>query len=68
MKIENTQVITYKDGIIVPETLRNQILTWYYHISYHSGRDRMYMTMAETLYWDKIEADVTEFIKDCPTC
>ena len=66
--IENVQVITYKDRIFVPKELRNRTLTWYHHYLCHPGRDRMYKTMAATLYWDNMETDVSKFIKTCSTC
>ena len=66
--IENVQVITYKDRIFVPKKLRNRALTWYHHYLCHPGRDRMYKTMAATLYWDNMETDVSKFTKTCPTC
>ena len=66
--IENVQVITYKDRILVPKELRNRTLTWYHHYLCHPGRDRMYKTMAATLYWDNMETDVSKFIKTCSTC
>ena len=66
--IENVQVITYKDRIFVPKELRNRTLNWYHHYLCHPGRDRMYKTMAATLYWDNMETDVSKFTKTCPTC
>ena len=67
-EIENVQVITYKDRIFVPKELRNQTLNWYHHYLCHPGRDRMYKTMAATLYWDNMETDVSRFTKTCSTC
>ena len=67
-EIENVQVITYKDRIFIPKELRNQTLNWYHHYLCHPGRDRMYKTMAATLYWDNMETDVSRFTKTCSTC
>ncbi len=65
--IENVQLVTYKDRIFIPETLRNQVLTWYHYYLCHPGKGRVYNTMAATLYWDKMEADITAFTKGCST-
>ena len=67
-EIENVQVITYKDRIFIPKELRNRTLNWYHHYLCHPGRDRMYKTMAATLYWDNMETDVSRFTKTCSTC
>ena len=61
-------LITYKDRIFVPKEMRNRTLTWYHHYLCHPGRDRMYKTIAATLYWDNMETDVSKFIKTCSTC
>ena len=43
-------------------------MKWYHHYLCHPGEARMYKTLASTLYWEKMENEIRQFVKQCPTC
>ena len=68
LKVEQTQVIVYKNHIYIPNNLRSKVLDWYHHYLCHPGKTRMYKTIASTMYWENMEKDIAVFTKACPTC
>ena len=53
LKVEQTQVIVYKNRIYIPNGLCSKVLDWYHHYLCHPGKTRMYKTIASTMYWER---------------
>ena len=68
LKVEQIQVIAYKNRIYIPKELRSKVLEWYHHYLCHPGKTRMYKTIASTMYWENMDKDIAAFTKACPTC
>ena len=66
--VEQVKVITYKNRVYVPQQLRTRLIKWYHHYLCHPGEARMHKTMASTLYWEKMEDDIRQYVKQCKTC
>ena len=66
--VEQVKVVTYKNRIYVPKDFRIKIMKWYHHYLCHPGEARMHKTLSSTLYWEKMEDQIRQFVKQCPTC
>ena len=66
--VEQVKIVTYKNRIYVPKQLRARIIKWYHHYLCHPGEIRMHKTMASTLYWEKLEDEIKQFVKKCKAC
>ena len=52
--------------IIMPTNLRHQILEQLH--TNHMGIEKIKLLAHESVYWSSINADIDNFIKNCPTC
>ena len=57
-----------KPRLVVPAALQSKVVEWYHHYLQHPGRDRLEETLAQTLYWRGMRADVKRFTKKCHRC
>ncbi|GMF57006.1 unnamed protein product [Phytophthora fragariaefolia] len=53
--------------IVVPESLRQDLVEMYHSYLLHPGADKQYHTMS-TFWWPGMEKDVTDFVKACRDC
>ena len=67
-EIEQKKIIPYKNCIYLPIKLRKRVLDWYHHYLCHSGKTRMYKTLASTMYWEGTEKDINTYIKQYTIC
>jgi hypothetical protein len=67
-KLEGKELITYNDKIVVPEILRDRIISWYHHYLCHPGQLRMEATLRQNYYWEKMRATVQSHVKACKIC
>jgi len=68
MVIEDTSVITYKNQIYVPKTLRQKIVAWYHLYLRHPGSTRMEATLRQLYWWPSLRNDVEKYVKTCREC
>ncbi|KAG3197602.1 hypothetical protein PC128_g6709 [Phytophthora cactorum] len=57
----------HQNKIMVPESLRQDLVETYHSYLLHPGADKQYHTMA-TFWWSGMEKDVTDFVKACNDC
>jgi len=60
----------YGDQLVIPESLRERILTLKHHatVSAHPGMSRMYYAMRRRYYWPSMVTDIYNTITKCTTC
>ena len=68
LTVEGVELITFNNRIVVPKTLQGRIVAWYHEYLVHPGMDRQTKTMAQTLYWRGMEADVGRYVRTCHKC
>ena len=54
--------------VYVPETLRDNLLSWYHEMLHHPGETRMSATIKQHFYWPGIDAAISHHVKTCDTC
>ncbi|OWZ13223.1 LOW QUALITY PROTEIN: Pol Polyprotein [Phytophthora megakarya] len=54
--------------IIVPNSLRADLMDWYHQNLCHPGGIRQYKTMHQIFYWPSMATTITEFCDKCQTC
>lgn len=61
---------SYGDQLVIPEALRERILTLEHHptVAAHPGMNRMYYTMRRKYYWPSMITDIYNTITRCTTC
>lgn len=67
-EIENVELITFNDKIVIPTALRSRILAWYHHYLVHPGSSRMEHTLRQTLTWPNLQTDVQKYVSTCKQC
>jgi len=73
MYFDKELVLVYEDDkkrprLVIPKKLQSKVISWYHHYLQHPGRDRMEETLALTMYWRGMRADVKKFCRYCPRC
>lgn len=60
----------YGDQLVIPEILRERILTLEHHetVSAHPGMNRMYYAMRHRYYWPSMVTDIYSTVIKCTTC
>ena len=67
--VDNVKVLTDKNlKMVIPNSLKDRILTWYHHYLQHPGHDRLEMTLRATMTWKGMREAVRRFTKKCPQC
>ncbi|KAF4127727.1 Integrase core domain [Phytophthora infestans] len=54
--------------VLVPESLRNKLLTTYHEWLIHPGASTMKATINQVFTWAKLDRDVTKFVEACLPC
>ena len=67
-QLEDVELITHKDKIYVPVTLRGRILSWYHQYLVHPGTVQMEATLKNTLTWPNLQKDVKRHVRTCKQC
>ncbi|KAE8993900.1 hypothetical protein PR001_g19447 [Phytophthora rubi] len=60
-------LLHYRKRVVVPESLRNNLVELYHEYLLHPGAEKQFRTMA-TFWWPGMEGDVTNFVKKCVDC
>jgi hypothetical protein len=66
--VEISTVITYKNKIYIPISLRKRIVWWYNTYLQHPGITRMEATLRQNLTWPNLRQDVEAAVKNCHEC
>ena len=66
--LEGSDLITYKDRIYIPPTLRKQVVEWYHSMLGHPGIKRTAATIIQHLIWPGLHQDVEQFVMKCSAC
>lgn len=66
--LENVDLITYKNKIVIPKVLQGRILAWYHQYLVHPGSVRMEATLRQTLTWPGLQKDVKRYVRTCRKC
>ena len=67
-EIDDYDLITHKDRIYVPESLRGRTVSWYYLYLCHPGGDRLANTLSSACYWKGMTSQAKSFCKKCGSC
>ena len=43
-------------------------MKWCHHYLYHPDEARIYHSLESTIYWEKMEDEIRQFVKQCPAC
>ena len=62
------QLICHNGKIVVPTLLQKHVIDWYHTILCHPGQNRTEETIAQHLWWPKMQEQITAFVQACPTC
>ena len=54
--------------MVIPESLQKPIITWFHHYLQHPGAERLYETLAATMYWRGMSKEIKQFTKHCKRC
>ena len=61
-------LVAFQGRVVVPDTLRDDLLDWYHHNLGHAGPNRLYKTMRQSLYWTAMKSSIIKRVKLCLTC
>ena len=68
INLEETDLVTYKNKIYVPNTLRRNMIEWYHNYLCHPGISRLTETLRRLFYWPGLDKDVKQHVKGCAIC
>ncbi|OWY96984.1 Pol Polyprotein [Phytophthora megakarya] len=61
-------LVAYQQRIVVPGSLRDDLMDWYHQNLCHPGGTRQYKTMRQIFYWSGMDTMITKFCHKCQTC
>ena len=67
-EVEGVTLIHQNNLILVPETLKEKVLTWYHDILVHPGTKRMEQSIKSVYTWTNLRKDVERYCKTCDVC
>ena len=62
------QLICAGDKIVIPESLKRRVVTWYHEVLCHPGETRTEMTIRQHLTWRNLRQTIKDVCGRCPTC
>ena len=62
------KLICHKNKILIPETLKGQVMEWYHLFLSHPGINRTEETIAQHLWWPNMRNDITKHVSCCSIC
>ena len=66
--LEGSDLITYRDRIFIPQSLRASIVEWYHSMLGHPGVKRTAATITQHLIWPGLYAEVEKHVSKCKAC
>ena len=67
-EVKGVTLIHQNNLILVPETLKEKVLTWYHKILVHPGTQRMKQSIKSVYTWTNLQKDVERHCKTCDVC
>ena len=61
-------LICYRDKIVIPQLLQRHVINWYHTMLCHPGINRTEESIGQHLWWPKMRAQITNYVRSCPTC
>jgi hypothetical protein len=58
----------FKDKIVIPKALQNNVVSWYHDQLCHPGMTRTELSITQHFYWKNLQKDVEKVCKKCHTC
>jgi hypothetical protein len=68
MPLLGCTLVAYKKRVVLPESLRDDMIDWYHQNLGHPASERQFKTMRHTFYWPGMETSIAAFTKKCLTC
>jgi cleavage and polyadenylation specificity factor subunit 1 len=68
MPLLGCTLVAYQGRVVIPESLRGDLIEWYHANLGHPGAERQFKTMRPILYWPGMEATIVKFVSTCVTC
>ena len=65
---KTTSLICHNDKIVIPGLLQKHVIMWYHTTLCHPGINRTEETIGQHLWWPKMRAHITNYVKICPLC
>ena len=62
------ELICHRGKIVIPQSLKKQVMEWYHMYLGHPGINRTEETIAQHLWWPKMRDDITHQVSTCETC
>ena len=57
--IDETDIIVYKNKrLIIPDSMRSQVVQWYHHYLMHPGATGLEETLKDATYWKNLAHNV----------
>lgn len=63
-----TPLLCYKSKIVIPGLLQKHVIMWYHTTLCHPSINRTEETIGQHLWWAKMRAHITNYVKICPLC
>ena len=61
-------MVGYKHRVIVPYSLRDDLIDWYHMNLGHPASHRQHKTMQSTFYWPHMATTIDKFVRKCIKC
>jgi transposase InsO family protein len=68
VKQRNVNLLTRKENMFIPISLRKLILDWIHSNYLHPGEKRMIAIMSRNMYWVNMNDDIRKHVKRCLLC
>ncbi|OWY92888.1 Pol Polyprotein [Phytophthora megakarya] len=68
MSLLGCTLVAYHGRVIIPESLREDLVDWYHQNLVHPGPERQFKTMRQALYWLSMETFIAKQLKTCLVC
>lgn len=62
------ELITFKNKIVIPQSLQRRCVEWYHVNLCHPGETRTEHTIRQHFHWTNLRKDIETICRTCPTC
>ena len=64
----SSQLLCYKNRVVVPQGLQKRVVQWYHHTQCHPGINRTKETISQHFYWKNMRDQITRDVSTCSLC
>ena len=64
----SSQLLCYKNRIIIPQGLQKRVVQWYHHTLCHPGINQTKETISQHFYWKNMRDQITCNVSTCSVC